>query len=407
MADDYYMQWLGIGPGARPPDHYVLLSLPRFVNSPRAVKAAAAAQLAKLDRHAINPDREKADAATALMNDVAAARATLMDDVQRAAYDRQLASKLGLTSLPSSNTADMAETAVGETVLAGDPPDLADLAAAEGAPEPIIRHIPEDTDFVPASLFAGQAPLQEIDPSFIPPHSRRTSIPFSVLMLFGAFALLLITGIIVIGILVFRSDGSTATQPIRITAPPKRPQPPPKPAPPPSFDFADRFEDGELGAAYEIRSGSTPQVGVHDGKLLLGAAGKGTVRVDVAPHDQEVLFRRATVKLKIEQGVSFGMGIATAARLAVTRTEEGLEVRATPGRPSAGGATGWPRPPEATITTVDLSREDGSVVWRVNGRKIGTSPEMKPKAWPSLVLTSNGPEGQRVAIESIEITYDP
>ena len=406
MANDYYMEWLGIGPGLRPPDYYVLLSLPRFVPSPRAAAAAAAAQLAKLDPYAIHPDRDKAAAATAMMNEVAAARAVLTDPVRQAAYDQELARALGLSGVPSPDTPDMSETAVGKTPLATEPPDLSDLAAAEGPAALIPGQEGEDAEAVSAALFAQQAPLQETDPSFVPPHSRRMALPFSLLLLFGALGLALIVAIIVTGIVVFGPDAP----PLGLAATPRPALPRPAPATPvEGLEFVDRFDEAELGVAYEIRSGGGPELGVRDGKLLLGAAtDTQAVRVDVMPSDENVLFRQATVELRIERGATFGVGIATAAMLSITRSGRGLEVRAAPGRPTpTAGESGWPRLANTEVVSVHLSREEDSVVWRVNGRNVGVSPDMKPRTWPALALTSTGPAGRRVAIDSVHVVYDP
>ena len=96
MADDFYAIWLGIPPGARPPDHYTLLGIPRFCDDHDVTEKAARAQFAKLDKYGIHPDPQKRDACHRLMNEVAKARVVLASPERKVSYDNQLASKLGV-----------------------------------------------------------------------------------------------------------------------------------------------------------------------------------------------------------------------------------------------------------------------------------------------------------------------
>jgi hypothetical protein len=96
MADDFYAIWLGIPPGARPPDHYTLLGIPRFCDDSDITEKAARTQFAKLDKYGIHPDPQKRDACHRLMNEVAKARVVLASPDRKASYDSQLAAKLGV-----------------------------------------------------------------------------------------------------------------------------------------------------------------------------------------------------------------------------------------------------------------------------------------------------------------------
>ena len=404
MADDYYTEWLGVAPGSRPPDHYALLSLPRFVNSSRAVDAAAAAQLAKLDQYAIHPERRKADAATAMMNRVAAACAILADPAQRAEYDKELARTLGLAGPPASDGTDMAETAVGEIELVYDTPDLSALEESERGPNVVFGQTADDSDVVPDTLFKGQVTLQEVDTSFVPPRSRSTGPPALLILGLGALGLVLVGGVIAACLIVWGDQPPPEPTQAPVVRTVRRPQPAPR-----AFEFRDSFDRTELGIAYDVRAGyGTPGFGLHGGRLLLAASDdKQLVRVDVMPRDEEVMFRRATVKSNLDKGASFGVGIATAATLTVKRAVGSLEVRADPGRPvSPSGSGDWPWLPDAAEVTVSLDREGGSVRWKVNGRSVAISPDITPRAWPSLVLTSARPAGRRVSVESVHVTYD-
>lgn len=408
MAEDYYTQWLGIARGTRPPDYYTLLALPRFVNARHAIEAAATAQLAKLDPHAIQPDRDRAAAATEIMNEVANARTVLSDPTQRNAYNDHIAQQLGIAELPSPDAPDMADTDIGTPPLASDAPDLSDLAAAERGPTVVSGQTTGDPDDVPDDLFEGQATLQEMDAGFIPPHTRRVAIPFSLVCVLGGLGLVLVVAIVIVGLTWFNPE--TATDSPRPAPPVVTPRPAP-PAAPKAFEFVEYFDSPELGIAFDVRApGEGPDFGVSNGCLWLGTANEegGQVRVDVLPRDEEVLFRQVTLKTRIDQGATFSIGIATAAMLTVTRSEGGLEIHADPGQPvSIARSEGWPVLPHATEVSIELLRDEGSVEWQVNGRAVATSPDIAPRAWPALVLTSKGPAGRRVGIDSLRVIYDP
>ena len=334
MAEDYYAQWLGISPGDRPPDYYVLLALPRFVNARHAIEAAATAQLAKLDPHAIEPDRDRAAAATEIMNEVANARTVLSDPTQRNAYNDHIAQKLGIADVPSLDAPDMADTDIGTPPLASDAPDLSDLAAAERGPTVVSGQTAGDPDDVPDDLFAGQTPLQEMDGAFSQPRARRVTIPFSVVCVLAGLGLVVVVAIVIVCLTWLNPE--TATDSPR-PAPPPVVTPGPAPSPPPeAFEFVEYFDSPELGIAFDVRApGEGPAFGVSNGCLWLGTANEDPARVDVLPRDEEVLFRQVALKARIDQGASFSVGIATAAMLTIKSPEDGLEIHADPGQPVA------------------------------------------------------------------------
>jgi hypothetical protein len=88
--DDLYTQWLGVPAGARPPDHYALLRLPRFCSDLEKIEAAAQRQLDALDRYAIHPELPKRDACHQMMSEVARARIVLTHPQKRQEYDQVL-----------------------------------------------------------------------------------------------------------------------------------------------------------------------------------------------------------------------------------------------------------------------------------------------------------------------------
>jgi len=90
-AFDPYHRWLGISPKDQPPDHYRLLAIDRFEQDPDVIADAADRQMAYLRTHQAG---RNAQLATKLLNEVAAARVTLLSAQRRPAYDRQLQEQL-------------------------------------------------------------------------------------------------------------------------------------------------------------------------------------------------------------------------------------------------------------------------------------------------------------------------
>ena len=397
MADDYYMQWLGLSPGTRPPDHYVLLALPRFVNSLHAIEAAAEAQRAKLTPHTTQPDQELAAAATAMMNDIATARTVLSDPAQRKAYDIGLAGKLGFDDLPSSDAPDMADTNIGTPPSGSDRSELANLTDDEQNALAVLGHMADDESDVPDTFLEGQTPLQEIDDG-LRARSSNVAIPFWMICALAGFGMLLVAGIVTVCVMWLDPE------PVPVSALPAPPPPPPK-----AFEFVEHFSDSELGIAYRVRAaGEGPNFGVKGGFLWLGSADRSSVRIDVTPRQEEVLFRQVTVKARMEKGASFGVGIARAAMLTITSSKDGLKIHAEPGQPVAvPGPGGWPILPHAAEISIELVRNEGSVDWQVNGQTVAISPDIKPRTVPSLVLTSSGTAGRRVGIDYLHVMYGP
>jgi hypothetical protein len=96
MSQDFYKLWLGLAEGDRPPDHYTLLGVPRFTPDRSGLKAAAEAQMDKLEPYSLAPDRQRREACQDLMDAVARALTTLSDPALRRPYDLELARRLGV-----------------------------------------------------------------------------------------------------------------------------------------------------------------------------------------------------------------------------------------------------------------------------------------------------------------------
>jgi hypothetical protein len=89
MSDslDPYHLWLGIPPGEQPPTPYRLLGLRPFESDPEVIANAADRQTLHLRTFQLG---EQSELSERLLNEVAAARVTLLDLAKKARYDEQL-----------------------------------------------------------------------------------------------------------------------------------------------------------------------------------------------------------------------------------------------------------------------------------------------------------------------------
>ena len=84
---DPYHQWLGIPPAEQPPNHYRLLAVPLFEADQNVIAHAADRQMAHLRTFQAGPHGKDSQR---LLNEVAAARVTLLNPEKKAAYDASL-----------------------------------------------------------------------------------------------------------------------------------------------------------------------------------------------------------------------------------------------------------------------------------------------------------------------------
>ncbi len=89
MPDDFdpYYQWLSIGPEEQPPTLYRLLGLRPFEDNPKVIETAADRQAAYL--RSVRPGEHRAESQR-LLEEVAAARTTLLEPRKKAEYDKLL-----------------------------------------------------------------------------------------------------------------------------------------------------------------------------------------------------------------------------------------------------------------------------------------------------------------------------
>jgi len=90
-AFDPYHRWLGIHPKHQPPDLYRLLGAELFEDDPEVIADAAERQMAHVRRYAAG---EHGDLSQKILNELAAAKACLLDVTRKAAYDRELYEQL-------------------------------------------------------------------------------------------------------------------------------------------------------------------------------------------------------------------------------------------------------------------------------------------------------------------------
>lgn len=129
MASDFnpYHKWLGIPPSDQPPHHYRLLGVDPFEADPQVIESAADRQMTFLRTFQNGPN---ADLSQRLLNELAAAKLTLLRPEKKAAYDQALRARLAArqAAAPATGAA---------------PRPMAPQAAASPQPaQPLVRAVP-------------------------------------------------------------------------------------------------------------------------------------------------------------------------------------------------------------------------------------------------------------------------
>jgi len=95
MSDEFdpYYHWLGIPPKNQPADHYRLLGVERFETHPDVIESAADQRMAHLRSF---QSGKRGKLSQRLLNELAVARATLLDPAKKAGYDQQLRARLAV-----------------------------------------------------------------------------------------------------------------------------------------------------------------------------------------------------------------------------------------------------------------------------------------------------------------------
>ncbi|NUQ64445.1 MAG: SUMF1/EgtB/PvdO family nonheme iron enzyme [Pirellulales bacterium] len=126
---DVYHRWLGIPPNEQPADYYRLLGLAKFETDPEVIRDAASRQMAHVRTYHLG---QHAELSQRILNELAAARACLLNPAKKAAYDASLREKMhnaGLPTPPSQRTAGSPVASPSEDEGAVNGQMLSDLAA--------------------------------------------------------------------------------------------------------------------------------------------------------------------------------------------------------------------------------------------------------------------------------------
>jgi|GEM_PF-6726474 len=145
--DPYYI-WLGIPPEEQPPDHYRLLGLRRFEQNPDVIANAAEGKMAYLRTLQVG---KRSKQSQALLNEIAAAQACLLNPQARAKYDEKLRGPSAATGakVPSPIAPGVQQVA-GPKPPYGAPP-LAPLPVPVGAPVNPLSLPPQPLAIWPAA----------------------------------------------------------------------------------------------------------------------------------------------------------------------------------------------------------------------------------------------------------------
>jgi formylglycine-generating enzyme required for sulfatase activity len=95
---DPYHKWLGIPPEEQPPNHYRLLGLQLFESDTEVILGAVMRQSAHLKTYQLGPHSALTQK---LLNEVSAAKVSLMDPQRKAAYDARLRKELKTRKAPA------------------------------------------------------------------------------------------------------------------------------------------------------------------------------------------------------------------------------------------------------------------------------------------------------------------
>jgi hypothetical protein len=108
MAEEFdpYHQWLGISPRHRPPTHYRLLGIEAFEPNPDVISSAADQRMAHVRTFQNGP---RSFLSQEILNQLAAARACLLDPDRKAAYDDELRERIAAVRRAAAEAAQPAD----------------------------------------------------------------------------------------------------------------------------------------------------------------------------------------------------------------------------------------------------------------------------------------------------------
>ncbi len=98
---DPYHRWLGIPPKHQPANLYRLLGMEPYESDPEVIRDASERQIAHVRSYALGQHREVSQQ---LLNELATAKAVLLDPVRKQQYDAELSRKLGSSLVAKAPT---------------------------------------------------------------------------------------------------------------------------------------------------------------------------------------------------------------------------------------------------------------------------------------------------------------
>ena len=177
MSDDFdaYHKWLGIPPQEQPPNYYRLLGIALFESDADVISNAADQRMAHVRTFQTGA---RALLSQRILNEIAAARVTLLNPEKKAAYDQQLRAFLAgssarpgglggtneLALLDTTAASKAAELPVNQTPTALPPPDAPAQLPSVALPQPSAHGKPGAPIAEPLVIPAGQ-PNAEAAPS--------------------------------------------------------------------------------------------------------------------------------------------------------------------------------------------------------------------------------------------------
>lgn len=109
MSGDFdpYHRWLGIAPSEQPPHLYRLLGINALETDPEVIRDAVQQRMAHVRTYQLGAS---ASVSQKILNELAAAKACLLDPERKAAYDAQLRKRLGSGTSPAGDSGPIRQT---------------------------------------------------------------------------------------------------------------------------------------------------------------------------------------------------------------------------------------------------------------------------------------------------------
>ena len=392
MADDLYTQWLGLKPGGnRPPDYYTLLGLPVFTRRVADIEDAARAQLDKLDRYAIHPDREKRDQCQQMMNEVAVARVILTDLGRREPYDEELAAAMGVDPPPADEGQDAGYdlNELDDSLEEGEAADKATQALLGGA-----SVVANDAR---RAKQAQQAQAAE-------PDEPRKPVPLALIL--GGVGLVVVIVIVVGVVFAMRGMSDDFEQP-ESQAGPTTPPPakaivkqeePPRPKD--DFDFDERFDQGLDTTVFHYEP-ALGQLTASDARMGVNLVSSRPLTVVVEPTTKIKRMAHAKIDLSLAPGGTVHIEVDGGARLTLTNRF---------GKPSVQIPTAMDVPDSFDFNpravTLEMKVEKYTAEWFIDGKPAGKTPPPTPgEVPPNIRMVFAGQTGEIAQINRIQVVF--